>query len=75
HNSGTVAVDLGDHYLTNDAGDRTRWQFPEFTFLPAGGTIIVFASNKDRGMGELHTNFRLSKEAGGYLGLIDPDGR
>ena len=68
-------IDLGGYFLTNDAGDRTRWQLPSPTIVPAGGVLLVFASNKDRDVGELHTNFRLSKAAGGYLALVDPDGQ
>lgn len=75
HNPTESAIDLGDYYLTNDPGDRTKWRLPSPTNLPAGGYLIVFASNKDRTVGELHTNFRLSKKEGGYLALIDPDGQ
>ncbi len=34
----------------------------------------MFASNKDRDIGELHTNFRLASD-GGYLALVRPDGQ
>ncbi len=72
HNPDPNPVDLNGYYLTDDPGELDKWQFPEVT-LPAGGYLIVFASNKDRNVGELHTNFRLPKEPGGYLALIDPD--
>ncbi len=73
HNPDAVPVDLGGYYLTNDAGIPDMWRFPAVT-LPSGGNLIVFASNKDRDVGELHTDFRLSKD-GGYLALVDPDGQ
>jgi hypothetical protein len=74
HNPGSSAVDLNGYYLTDDPGEPDKWQFPEVT-LPAGGYLIVFASNKNRNVGELHTNFRLATEPGGYLALTDPDGQ
>lgn len=75
HNPDETALDLGDYYLTNDPANRTLWQIPSPTVLPAGGTLIVFASNKDRTVGELHTSFRLSKAADSYLALVDQDGQ
>ena len=39
------------------------------------GRSVVFASNKDRDVGELHANFKLSKEPGGYLALVEGDGQ
>ncbi|MCP4846787.1 MAG: hypothetical protein GY899_02435 [Verrucomicrobiaceae bacterium] len=74
HNPESSAVDLNGYYLTDDPGEPDKWQFPEVT-LPAGGYLIVFASNKDRNVGELHTNFRLTTDAEGYLALTDPDGQ
>jgi hypothetical protein len=74
HNPDDLALDLRGWYLTDLAGNKTKWQFPAVT-LPAGGYLVVFASSKNRTdpEGELHTNFALS--AGGeYLGLIRPDG-
>ena len=67
-----MAIDVTGWFLTDDAGDLTRWPLPSAQ-IPAGGFLLVFASNKDRDVGELHTNFNLS--AGGeYLGLLRPDG-
>ena len=74
HNPDASPIDLGGYCLTNDAGELTMWQFPVLTLAP-GASVIVFASNKDRDVGELHTNFRLSKDAGGYVALVDPDGQ
>lgn len=74
HNTSGAAVSLAGWYLTDDADDLTKWQFPNVT-LPAGGYLVVFASDKNRTdpAGELHTSFKLSA-AGEYLGLIRPDG-
>ena len=74
YNPELTTIDLKGYYLTDDPGEPNKWQFPEIT-LPAGGYLIVFASDKNRKTGELHTNFRLSNEPGGYLALTDPDGQ
>ncbi len=74
HNPDAVAVNLAGWFLTDSAGNKTKWQFPAVTLLP-NSYLVVFASNKNRTepTGRLHTNFALS--AGGeYLGLIKPDG-
>ena len=73
-NSG-AAMDLGGWYLTDDASELTKWQFPSPTPLANGGYLVVFASDKDRNLAgqELHTNFKL-KASGEYLALVRPDG-
>jgi hypothetical protein len=78
-NSGGASVSLNGWYLTDDSGDPRKWRFPVTTpavNLAAGARIIIFASNKDRKLdiAKLHTNFKLSKSAGSYLGLFRPDG-
>jgi len=67
-------IDLDGWYLTDDADDLTKWQFPNETLL-AGCYLMVFASGKDRSVAgsELHTNFNLSVD-GEYLALVCPDG-
>ncbi|MBL9211512.1 MAG: CotH kinase family protein [Opitutaceae bacterium] len=74
HNPDGVPVELDGWYLTDNAGNRTKWRLPAVS-IPPGGFLVVFASSKDRRdpAGELHTNFALSAD-GEYLGLIGPDG-
>ena len=64
-NAGTVAVDLGGYYLTDNADQLSKWSFPVGTSIAPGATLLVFASDKGTAgpAGELHTNFALS--AGG----------
>src|SRR5688572_4116800 len=74
HNPDSSPVSLAGWFLTDAAGNRTKWELPAVTLAP-GGYMVVFASNKNRRdpNAPLHTNFALS--AGGeYLGLIKPDG-
>ena len=66
------SVDLGGYFLSDDALTLNRWIFPATT-LGAGEWLVVFASGKDRDVGELHTDFKLA--AGGeYLALVATDG-
>src|SRR5215213_5207101 len=45
-NAGDADQNLNGWYLTDDAGNLDNWKFPDI-ILPAGETMIVFASNKD----------------------------
>lgn len=65
-------VDLGGYFLTDDALTLNHWEFPATT-LKVGEWLVVFASGKNRDVGELHTGFKLAAE-GEYLALVRPDG-
>ena len=73
HNSTAADVNLAGWSLTDDPDELDKWTFPSVN-LPAGGYLVVFASDKDRTdpAGELHANFKLKGE-GEYLGLVRPD--
>ena len=74
HNESAAAVDLGGYYLTDDDGNLLKWLWPS-VILPAGGYLLVWASDKNRTdpSAPLHTNFKLSG-SGEYLALVQPDG-
>jgi hypothetical protein len=73
YNGGATAVNLLGWYLTDSSSNLTKWQFPS-TNLPAGGYLVVFASDKNITTGpELHTSFKLGA-GGDYLALVQPDG-
>ncbi|MBW1901514.1 MAG: CotH kinase family protein, partial [Deltaproteobacteria bacterium] len=74
HNPGLAEENLGGWYLTDDASNRTKWQFPDIS-LGSDGYLVIFASDKDRAVAgsELHLNFKLSSN-GEYLALVEPDG-
>lgn len=76
YNAGTQPVDLSGWYLTDNAGNLTKWRLPTGLSLAPGDYLLVWASNKNRGVlgAPLHTNFKLSKSAGNYLGLVYSDG-
>jgi hypothetical protein len=75
YNPDEIAADVSGWYLTDSAQNKTKWQLPATTTIPAHGFLVIFASNKDRREPgrELHTNFALSA-SGEYLGLIKSDG-
>lgn len=74
HNPSSDPVALTGHFLSNDEDDPARWEFPDVV-LPAEGFLLVWASGKDRRLGEeLHTNFSISA-AGSPLLLVAPDGK
>ena len=78
YNTGNTPVNLLNWSLTDERDSLDKWKFPEFT-LPPGGTLLVFATGKDRRelvpplQTNFHTNFRLASE-GNYLALVEPDG-
>lgn len=69
-----VPVDLEGWYLTDDRSALRMWRLPPVLLEP-GGSLVIFASGKDRDdpEAELHTNFRLGGD-GEYLALVRPDG-
>ncbi|KPK40166.1 MAG: hypothetical protein AMJ65_10865, partial [Phycisphaerae bacterium SG8_4] len=82
HNSTAQTVNLEGWYLTDDAGNPTRWRLPRIIVNPDQYKII-FASEKDQKYRpanypyfdgtHYHTNFQLDR-AGEYLALVKPDG-
>jgi hypothetical protein len=74
-NPDLTSIDLGGYYLTDDAANLTKWQFPSQTSLNSRAFLVVFASDKNRTVSgsQLHTNFKLSAD-GEYLALVAPDG-
>jgi hypothetical protein len=74
YNTGATSANIGGWYLTDNAGNLTKWQFPATNIAPHS-FIIVWASSKNKRVpgAPLHANFSLS--AGGeYLALVQPDG-
>ncbi|HWN97277.1 MAG TPA: LamG-like jellyroll fold domain-containing protein, partial [Methylomirabilota bacterium] len=74
HNAGLTSVNLDGWFLTDAAGNLTKWRIPA-TNINAGGYLVIFADGKNRLVpgAPLHTSFSLS--AGGeYLALVKPDG-
>ncbi len=75
HNTAPTPTTLTGWALTDDPVQPQRWPIPVITLAPDERRII-FASGKNRTnlAAELHTNFSISKSAGGFLALRRPDG-
>ena len=67
HNPNPFVIELGGWHLSDNSLDPQKFCIPPQK-IPAGGFIILFASNKDGGMG-----FQLAK-SGDSLALSDPEG-
>lgn len=74
YNAGTKEVDLSGFWLTDDLGDKLKWQFPDGSVIAGGGHLIVFADG-DTADGPLHANFSLDRlgESVGLYGLSSQD--
>jgi hypothetical protein len=75
-NTTASTLNLAGWHLTDNPLSHTEWTFPAGVTIPSQGFLRVWASGKDRvaNPANLHTNFALNKEAGGYLALYQPDG-
>lgn len=74
HNPGPASINLNGYYLTDEAQNLTKWRLPAQT-LPAGGYVVVFASQKNRAVAgaQLHANFKLDAD-GEFLALVATNG-
>src|SRR5258705_551724 len=72
YNPTASTVNLQNWYLSDDASDLRKWQFPAVA-IPAAGYLLIFVSGKDRRTpaAQLHTNFQLDGD-GEYLALVQP---
>ncbi|MBN1894645.1 CotH kinase family protein [bacterium] len=77
YNSGPADLDLAGFLMTDDAGQPSRWRFPEAlpdrTTIPARGYLLVWADGLS-GENALHANFKLSG-GGETVFLIGTDGK
>ncbi len=76
YNASQDPVNLSHWYLTDNAAKLTKWQFPAGVSLMARSYLLVWASgnNRTNPATPLHTNFKLDKAAGNFLGLVYSDG-
>jgi len=75
YNPGLVEVSLNGWYLTDTSTNLTKWRIPNVVLGP-NKYLLIWASEKNRANSSapLHTNFRLSRNAGSYLALVRPSG-
>ncbi|MEZ4686553.1 MAG: CotH kinase family protein [Bacteroidia bacterium] len=72
HNPTASSIDLNGWYISDDATEPDKWEFPAMRLAP-NAYLVIFASGKDRQGTTLHTNFKLSA-SGEDLLLTEPDG-
>src|SRR5207244_10468399 len=72
--SSATPQSLNGYFLTDDATNLNKWQFPNVS-VPANGYLLVFASDKNRTIAgsPLHTNFHLNRDGETVL-LVNPNG-
>ena len=54
-NTGDSTINLAEYYLSDDGGDKMKWQFPEMNLSPQQ-YLLVFASGKDRVQAPIYWN-------------------
>jgi len=72
HNSGNTTISLAGWSLTDNRDNPGKWKFPAVSLTP-NAFLIVYASGKNRtnSVAPLHTRFKLTSDAGGFLALYD----
>ncbi len=69
YNDEDFVVDLGGRYVTDDLGNRTKWEIPAGVSIAPKGYLVLWADNEPE-QGDPHVGFALS--AGGEaVGLFD----
>lgn len=74
YNPNDKAVDLASFYISDDAEDTYKYQFPrgsKSTIIPPYGYLLIWADDRSE-RGELHTNFKLAA-TGEHIVLMAPD--
>jgi hypothetical protein len=72
YNNAAEPFDLSGYFLTDDASNLTKWQFPAGTVIAGEGYLIIWADEDEEQEG-LHANFKLSS-SGEDLILLNPGG-
>lgn len=76
YNSSGSSVDLNGFYLSDKAGNPTKFQVPSSINIPAGGYLMVYASGREEiaGGSEIHTSFKLTQAKHEKIILSDASG-
>ncbi len=76
YNTSGSAVDLSGYYLSDKAGNPTKWQIPTGATIAANGYRLIWASNRNENSGgNLHTNFKLTQTINNeYVVFASPTG-
>ena len=72
HNPAVSAVSMQGYHLTDNLQNLSKWLIPN-TAIVGGGYLLIFASGKDLGNPQFHTNFSISS-SGEAIYLVAPNG-
>src|SRR5204862_3077645 len=73
YNVGPLDGNLDGWFLTDTLTNLTKWRIPALA-LNNNNYVLIWCSAKNRTNlnAPLHTSFKLQKEAGGFLALVNP---
>jgi len=71
-NLSSVSKDISGYLLSDKKTNPDKWKFPQGTFLPGNGYLIIWA-DADTTQPGLHANFKLSSLGENIL-ISEPDG-
>ncbi len=71
-NTSTNEVDLSGYFVSDNPENLQKFELPAGTTIAGGGYLILWA-DEDQEQGDLHTNFKLSKN-GETVYLLTPEG-
>jgi len=60
YNNSSSSIDLSGYFLSDNATNLIKWEFPQGTIIDGQGYLIVWA-DEDGSQEGLHANFKLSK--------------
>jgi hypothetical protein len=72
-NKSNSDIDLHDYFLSDDADNLYKWQFPENSTISSNAYLLVWA-DKDEQQSDFHSNFKLSA-TGEQLFLVTSKGQ
>lgn len=72
YNNGNTSFDLSGGWLSDDANNVYKWEFPDGSTIAPGSYMIIWA-DEDGSQGPLHANFKLSG-GGEEVWLASADG-
>jgi len=76
YNTTSSSIDLSGYFLSDKAGNLTKWQIPVGASIPANGYSTISYSGRGliAGSGEIHAGFGLSQTRGEWIILTEPGG-
>jgi len=75
YNTSGTAIDLNGYYISDKAGNTTKFQVPSSISIPANGYLLVFCNGRETvSGGQIHTSFKLTQTKFEKIVLSDGGG-